>query len=108
MHMLIARGVLRRDVSHDVVDVAVEELWSQLFGEVVGHVEGGVDTFQFDESKKEVLAPRTKPWVPSNAQVYLSGPPRVLAELAPNLLVHHSGNIGARGLRLRFGEVDLG
>ena len=47
--MLIARGVLRRDVSHDVVDVAVEELWSQLFGEVVGHVEGGVDTFQFDE-----------------------------------------------------------
>ena len=36
-------------MTHDVIDVSVEELWSQLFGEVVGHVEGGVDTFQFDE-----------------------------------------------------------
>ena len=48
-HPLVARGVLWWHMTHDVVGVAMEKLWAELFGEVVGHIEGGVDSFELDE-----------------------------------------------------------
>ena len=49
MHMFEACGILRWDMTHNIVDVTVEELGAKLFGEAVDHVEGGVDTFKLDE-----------------------------------------------------------
>ena len=36
-------------MAHDVVDMALEKDWSELFCEVIGEVLGGVDAFEFDE-----------------------------------------------------------
>ena len=49
MHMFEACRILGWNVTHNIVDVAVEELGAKLFGEVVSHVEGGVDPLELDE-----------------------------------------------------------
>ena len=46
---LEASGIFGGNVAEEVINMAVENHRAELFGEVVGHIEGGIDAFQLDE-----------------------------------------------------------
>ena len=49
VYPLEASGIFGWDVAEEVINMAIEQRRAELLGEVVGHVEGGIDTFKFDE-----------------------------------------------------------